>query len=393
MNPKLPEKLSIEVLASIRSVQREEWEQLTCVDFPFSEYEFFSALETSGVIGTKSGWIPSYLTCRSESRLEAFTGLFKKYNSYGEYIFDWDWANAYHHHGVPYYPKLVASTPFTPATSPKLLMRPECDQNSLAAALIAEAKSQMLKQECSSLHYLFITKAEIPFFEKEGFLIRHSYQYHWDNPGYESFSNFLNALKPKRRKQIVREREQLKTSGIKIKIVSGEDLTPEHARIFFAFYLNTIRKMNAIPYLNAEFFRIIFESMRHQVVLMLAEEGEGENSEPIAGALYLRSGDHLYGRYWGAIKEVRNLHFELCYYQPIEWSIANKIKLFEAGAQGEHKLARGFLPKLTYSAHLIQHSVFRAAIEDFVRQEKVGIAHLFEDLMAHSPYLSNESSQ
>jgi len=358
------------------------WDGLTSPDFPFGDADFLRALEQSGAVGGLSGWHPIYLADEADGRLNGASFLFAKTNSNGEYIFDWSWADAYRRHGVSYFPKLTAAVPFTPATGPKLLLSSACDQPVVAGRLIEAGKRLMKEGGHSSLHYLFLTAAELPFFHAAGFFIRHSFQYHWHNRGYASFDDFLAALKPKRRKQIVREREQLKAASLTIDILTGDQLTAGHARIFFQFYLTTIDKREAIPYLNEQFFEIVFDTMRDRIVLMLASEA----GQPIAGALYYKKGDHLFGRYWGAVKEVRNLHFELCYYQPIVWAIQHKLRVFEAGAQGEHKIARGFVPVLTYSAHFLEHPAFCEAIGLFVEQEKSEIARIMTELNEHSPY-------
>lgn len=350
--------------------------------FPFADEEYLQALAASGSVGENTGWTPIPLNVASGDRLHGTILLYEKNHSYGEYIFDWSWAEAFLRYQVPYYPKLVAAVPFTPATGPKLLFAPGVDHAAVAAELIAAALKQMEDRYQSSFHALFITPEEVGFFERAGFPIRHSYQYHWTNAGYASFADFLGALKPRKRKQIVRERDQLGEAKLGLRAITGDEITPEHAKLFFQFYLSTITKRQAIPYLNEDFFLRVFDSMRDRIVLFLAEGGKAT----VAGSLCYFKGDTIYGRYWGASQEIRNLHFELCYYQPIEWAIARGLKRFEAGAQGEHKLARGFLPALTYSAHWIRHPAFREAIGRFIDEEKAAIANLFEEMKANSPY-------
>jgi predicted N-acyltransferase len=376
-------QFDLAVHKNIESMQKDVWGQLTTPDFPFHSFEFLKALEDSDSLSGGSDWVPEHLALTFNGATVGGTQLYRKTDSYGEYIFDWSWAKAYRQHGVPYYPKLVSAAPFTPATGPKILVNNYEHQAIIASALIQGALDLMSRRGCSSLHYLFITEKEIPFFEKENFLIRHSFQYHWENKGYTSFDDFLAAMKPKKRKQIARERAQLNEEGLEFKFLTGADLQPEHADIFYNFYLSTIEKMQAISYLNKAFYKQIFSTMKDNIILMLAEE----RGNPIAGALYFTGGKKLFGRYWGATKNVRNLHFELCYYLPIEWSIKQGIELFEAGAQGEHKLARGFVPKKTYSAHYIRHPGFQPAIAEFIEQEKQGVEQYFAELHAHSPFL------
>lgn len=377
-----PTQFDLAVHKNIESMQKDVWGQLASPDFPFHSYEFLKALEDSGSLCAGADWQPEHLALTQNGVIVGGTALYKKTDSYGEYIFDWSWAKAYRQHGVPYYPKLVSAAPFTPATGPKILLSDHQDRDLIASQLIRGALDLMARRGCSSLHYLFITEKEVPYFERENFLIRHSFQYHWENNSYNTFDDFLSAMKPKKRKQITRERAQLKEEGLEFKIVTGDDLSPEHADIFYRFYLNTIEKMQAIPYLNKAFYQQIFTTMKDRIVLMLALE----HGNTIAGALYFTGGKKLFGRYWGATKEVRNLHFELCYYLPIEWSIKQGITLFEAGAQGEHKLARGFVPRKTYSAHYIRHPGFQPAIAEFIEQEKLGIDAYFSELISHSPF-------
>jgi predicted N-acyltransferase len=379
-----PTQLDLAVHKNIESMQKDVWGQLASPDFPFHSYEFLKALEDSGSLRGESNWVSEHLAVTTKGDMIGAMPLYRKNDSYGEYIFDWSWAKAYRQHGVEYYPKLVSAAPFTPATGPKLLIGPTAERDVIATHLIQGALDLMTRRNCSSLHYLFITEAEIPFFERENFLIRHSFQYHWENHGYAKFDDFLAAMKPKKRKQIIRERTQLKEEGLDFSILTGSDLRPEHADIFYDFYLSTIEKMRAIPYLNRAFYQQVFSTMKDNIILMLASH----HGKTVAGALYFTGGKKLFGRYWGASQEVRNLHFELCYYLPIEWSIKNGIELFEAGAQGEHKLARGFVPKKTYSAHYIRHPGFRPAISEFIEQEKQGIKDYFADLNSHSPFHS-----
>ena len=359
-----------------------EWDALVQANFPFADHAYLSALEETGAVGEGSGWTPHHLASWRDNQLEGASFLYAKNHSHGEYIFDWAWAQAYEKHGVPYYPKLVSSVPFTPATGAKLLLSTSADRDRVASELIDRAKDKIGELAATSLHYLFLTPEEIPYFEAKEFLIRHSFQYRWTNHGYSTFEDFLSRLKPRKRKQILRERQQLRSLGIDVSIVRGSDLTTEHADIFHRFYLSTIHKMGAIAYLSPKFFQTIFHSMRDTIILFLAEE----QGIPIAGALAFEKGQWLYGRNWGSTKEVRNLHFELCYYRPLEYVIERRLAVFDAGAQGEHKIARGFLPVLTHSAHWINHFHFRDAIARFIEEEKRGIQSYFDNLEPQLPY-------
>ena len=362
----------------ITSIRKEAWRALEPSNFPFADYEFLQALEASGAVGDAAGWIPRVLLDDDQGA----SYLYVKDNSYGEYIFDWAWAEAYHRHGLAYYPKVVSSVPFTPATGPKLLFAEGVDREEVAARLLEAGKRIAEEAEASSLHYLFLTPEEIPYFEKAGLLIRHSFQYHWKNRDFATFDDYLGTLKSRKRKEIVKERREVRAANVELLTVTGRDLTMTHADTFHAFYSSTVEKKGAIGYLNADFFRRLFTTMSNRVVLFLALEGD----KPIAGSLYLHKGDALFGRYWGASKEIRHLHFELGYYQPIEYAIAHGVKVVEAGAQGEHKIARGFLPELTYSAHWIRHPAFAEAIARFIDEEKRAIAGHFAALATYSPF-------
>ncbi len=359
-------------------IAKADWQRVEAADFPFADYDYLAALETSGAAVPATGWQPEHLTAWHNETLLGALPLYAKNHSYGEYIFDWAWAQAFDRHRVPYYPKLSSAIPFTPATGPKLLFSPNVDREAVAAALLTETKRKA--ESFSSLHFLFLSPEEVPYFEREGFLIRHSFQYHWRNQNYRTFDEFLNRLKPRKRKAIVKERSELAAQGLSIEMLKGDEITPEHAEIFYQCYLSTIQKMGAIAYLNLAFYQNIFVTMRDRLVLILAKNKE----LPIAAALFYEKGKTLYGRYWGALEEVKHLHFELCYYRAIEYAIDRGLTLFEAGAQGEHKLARGFLPEITFSAHWIRHDGFRAAITNFVDEERQAIQNYLSGVS--SPY-------
>lgn len=367
---------------TLERIGKPAWSALETADFPFNDLEYLWALETSGSVAAETGWQPVTLTAGRGGKVEAACPLYVKNHSYGEYIFDWGWAQAYERNGIAYYPKVLSMVPFTPATGPKLLFAENADRAALARTLLGAARGMTEKLGASSLHFLFLSPEEIPYFEREGFLIRHSFQYHWTNRGYATFDDFLDALKARKRKQIVKERRELAEAGLSISRVSGDALTPAHAALFYEFYRSTTEKMGAIPYLTPEFYRKVFADMRDRVHLFVAER----DGKPVAASLCYAKGEALFGRYWGASEEVRHLHFELCYYRPIEYAIEKRLRLFEAGAQGEHKVARGFLPALTYSAHWIRHPQFSRAIEEYVADEKASIANYFAGMKEHSPY-------
>lgn len=345
-------------------IESTKWERLEQEVSPFLSYAFFHSLEKSGSIGARAGWEPLYFEGQEKSLLYSFI----KNHSYGEYIFDWDWANFYHDQNVPYYPKLTSMIPFTSATAPHFIGGP-------SIALMKEYEAFYLENYFSSSHFLFLTADELSFYQSFDYILRESFQYHFVNDDYQSFDDFLIKLKKRKAKQIKKEREF--SDGIEINKYSGSALTAEHGREMFHFYLSTISNKQAIPYLNESFFEGIFESLKENIYYVQAKR-EGR---PIAGALYFFSSQRLYGRYWGSFEEIPNLHFELCCYQGIDFCIEKKLLVFEAGAQGEHKIARGFRPVKTYSAHKFKNPNFHKVINKYIEKEKM---HL--DLLL--PYLS-----
>jgi predicted N-acyltransferase len=383
---RIPEmRMRVERLSSIEQVDEVAWRALEPPDFPFFDFEFLRALEQSGSIGAGSGWEPTYLVCKNGERLLGALPLYLKTDSYGEYVFDWEWARAYREHGLRYYPKLVAAVPFTPATGPKLLVRRDAaDSAAIKRFLLDAARSLGDELGVSSSHALFIPERELDDFSGRGFAVRHSLQFHWRNRGYDEFSDYLQALTGKRRRQIARERRQLGDEALTIERLTEEALGGELASIMHRFYLGTFDRKWGFPYLTGAFFEEVFRTMKDRTMLVLARDEP--TRRPIAGALFFFKESALFGRYWGAAEARRNLHFELCYYQAIEFAIERRLGLFEAGAQGEHKHARGFLPSLTYSAHEIRHPYFRRAIENYIEEEKSYVAGSLADYALHDPY-------
>jgi uncharacterized protein len=378
--------MRVEQLRGMEDVDRETWRTLEPPEFPFFDFEFLRALERSGSIGHRSGWSPVYLVCKNGADALGALCLYLKTDSYGEYIFDWQWARAYQQYGLSYYPKLVAAVPFTPATGPKLLLRRDVDVTTRARvtnALLEATEELGTEYRVSSSHALFLPEHELNEFSKRGFAVRHSLQFHWHNQGYETFSEYLGALSGKRRRQISRERRQLEDVGLEILRLTGNALLPEHATIIHRFYLSTLDGKWGVPHLNRAFFDEVIRTMKDRTLLVLARD---RVNRPVAGALFFLKDNSLFGRYWGTVQRTRNLHFELCYYQAIDFAIARGFKLFEAGAQGEHKLARGFLPSLTYSAHKIRDPAFGRAIREYIESEKQMLKAILEEYASHDPY-------
>ncbi len=368
----------IKIFHSLEEIPQVAWENLESAEFPFSNYAFLSALESNNCLGARTGWNPVYLTAWHQDRMMGAFVCYVKNNSYGEYIFDFQWAQAFQMQKIAYYPKLTSAAPFTPATGPKLLGDPFT-----FPFLINAAQAWALQVGASSIHALFITEAEIPAFADLGFFVRHSFQYHWQNQSYRDFSDFLSQLRSKRRKEILRERGQATSSGIQIRRLTGSDLTADHARAMHGFYLDTVQKMGGFDYLTKEFFQQVFAKMKDKILLVIAETPDGKM---VAGALNYFGNSTLFGRHWGCVEDYKSLHFELCYYQGIEFAIERKMKLFEAGAQGEHKFQRGFLPCLTYSAHQIKEPRLDNAIRNFTEMEKLQLAQLFTEYQKSTPF-------
>jgi predicted N-acyltransferase len=378
----------VEVLTSFSQISAQEWQSLDRGDFIFADYGFLTSLEDGGALGRRTGWYPQILALKENGIVRAACPLFLRSNSYGEYIFDWSWANASEQAGHNYYPKLTSAIPFTPATGPKFLIHR--DENAVhARELLTEAALELASRtHSSSVHFLFTTPDENAQLEKSEFAIRHSYQFHWQNPGWRDFQDFLGAFRSKRRSEIRREREAVRALPLKIETLTGADLTAEHAGIMHAFYVSTVRKMGGIAYLTRGFFEQLFQRLSSNILLVVAYEG----IRPVAGAINLYSGNTLFGRHWGCAEEYRNLHFEVCYYRAIDWALANGVTLFEAGAQGEHKFNRGFTPNLCYSAHRLFHEPLHRAVASFIEEEKSAIRELFADYDAHDPFKREPSS-
>lgn len=354
------------VAPSVGSLPADEWDALTGGGNPFLCHAFLTALEDSGSVGGQSGWQPAPLfVAGADGKLAAALPAYLKGHSQGEYVFDHSWADAWHRAGGSYYPKLQISVPFTPATGPRLLSR----DPGLAPALLAAAEAFCVQQDLSSAHATFIEPAQVPVFEAAGWLIRNDIQFHWENRGYTSFDEFLAALSSRKRKDIRKERAAAQ-AGVTIRALRGDDIRPGHWDAFWRFYQDTGMRKWGRPYLTREAFTLLGERMGERILLVLAFLDD----EPVAGALNFIGADTLYGRYWGAAIDKPFLHFELCYYQAIDAAIALGLARVEAGAQGGHKLARGYEPVRTWSAHYIVHDGFRAAITDFLERERDGVA-------------------
>jgi len=366
-------KPAVKVHRRIAEIGRAAWDACAThpdnAGNPFILFDFLDAAEESGCAVERTGWGPQHLSLEDEhGRVAAVAPLYLKSHSQGEYIFDHAWADAYERAGGRYYPKLLSAAPFTPATGPRLLVRPGVDVETARKSLLSAAVTLCGRYGASSLHVNFPTEEEWLWMGEQGLALRQGQQYHWMNAGYGSFDDFLGALSSGRRKTIRRERRDAQ-AGLEICALTGSAITEAHWDAFFAFYMDTGSRKWGRPYLNRRFFSLLGERMGERVLLVMARRG----GRWIAGALNLIGDDCLFGRNWGAVEEVPFLHFELCYYQAIEWAIDHGLARVEAGAQGQHKIARGYLPSVVRSAHFIADPALRGPVEDFVARERAAV--------------------
>ncbi|HEY6239484.1 MAG TPA: GNAT family N-acetyltransferase [Burkholderiales bacterium] len=363
------------MIDTLQAIDPRAWNALAG-EHPFLRHEFLHALHETGCACERTGWSPHYLTLWQDTSLVGAMPLYAKAHSYGEYVFDWSWADAYHRHGLSYYPKLLGAIPFSPVTGPRLLARDEATR-----ALLVRAALQ-LARDFSSLHVLFPVESEAREMEAQGMMLRRSVQFHWENRGYANFEEFLSDLTSAKRKRIRQERRKVQETGVHLRRMVGADISEEHWSFFARCYNNTYRAYRSTPYLNLDFFRRLGDTLSEHVLMVLAEL----DGKPIASALNIFSPTTLYGRYWGSVQHLPLLHFEACYYQALEFCIERRIRAFEGGAQGEHKLARGFLPTQTWSAHWLARPEFADAVERFLAQESTGIERYVDELNEHSPF-------
>jgi len=358
-------------LAGIRDITPAEWNALVPHGYPFLRHEFLSALEDSGSVGADTGWRPHHLLLVDGGGLLAAMPCYVKDQSYGEYVFDWSWADAYRRHGIRYYPKLLSAVPFTPASGPRVLLREDTTLRAVRDELLGAIGAELGRLGASSWHLLFPEPAVAEQFASAGLGHRTGVQFHWHNRNYRDFADFLDALQSRKRKQLRRERRLVAEQGLELRALRGNQVDSTLWDRFFDFYqLTYARRSGHAGYLRRDFFLRLAAAMPESLLLVIALHGR----EVVAGALNLIGADTLYGRYWGCAEDYTQLHFETCYYQGIDFCLREGLARFDAGAQGEHKLARGFEPVLTHSCHLIAHPAFRAAIDDFLEREREAVA-------------------
>lgn len=379
----------LEILTKISDVTAPEWNGLLTDDAgPFLKHEFLSLLEETGCVGNNTGWQIAHLVLRCNDEIIGAIPLYLKQHSYGEYVFDWSWAQAYEQQGMNYYPKVLCAIPFTPVQGSRLLSKPGFNKALIYSKLISGLKSLVIDNQLSSAHVLFPQKHEVDILNTQGFLLRDSVQFHWHNQGYQSFEQFLSSLTMKRRKNIRRERESVARQNISFRHIPGRVSTDHDWEFFYACYANTYFEHQSQPYLNESFFKLWGKRLPENLHLIVAER----NGAPIASSLLVVDAvmSKAYGRYWGALEHIPLLHFETAYYQAIEYCIATGIQTFEGGAQGEHKMARGFLPTTIQSAHFIKDPRFAKAVEQFLGREHQGIEAYVDELAEHSPLKSSK---
>ncbi|HSN21050.1 MAG TPA: GNAT family N-acetyltransferase [Usitatibacter sp.] len=368
---------SLRILDTLDGVDPLAWDALAGGN-PTLSFAFLESLHRTGCASAASGWAPCFPTLWDGGRLAGAAPLYAKSHSFGEYVFDWAWADAYERHGIPYYPKLLCAVPFTPATGARLLAEDPAARERLVAAMLGIARDSRL----SSLHVLFPAERDAGTLRAAGFLERRGVQFHWSNPGYASFDAFLAELSHDKRKKIRQERRRVAQAGVRLRRLTGREATAADWDFFTACYRRTYREHRSTPYLNRAFFGMIAERMPDAVLLVVAER----DGRPIAAALDLFGGGTLYGRYWGSVEHIPGLHFEACYYQAMEFCIERGIARFEGGAQGEHKHARGFLPETTRSFHWLAHPGFARAIDDYLEREGAGIEAYVDELNERTPF-------
>ena len=374
--------MRVKFIESLSEVEPAAWNALAGAEQPFLRHEFLAALEASGSVGAGTGWQPRHAVGFAGTTLQAAMPLYVKSDSWGEFVFDFAWANAYHQAGMSYYPKLVAAVPFTPATGPRLLTAANGDHDTLARALVDAVRGYAQEHDLSSLHILFPTPAEQALLSDAKLLLRKDCQFHWTNRGYTDFDAFTAELKSAKRKKLRRERRRIAEAGVTFAWLTGHDMTPDRWQQIMPLYASSFLRRGRDPYLNQAFFEQVSTALPEHVLVIQAEF----DGEPIACAICFRSNDTLYGRYWGSSGRYHSLHFETCYYQGIEYCIQHGLERFEPGTQGEHKIARGFVPAETWSAHWLSHPGFSNAIDDYIDREQAYTNDYMDAVQNHVPF-------
>ncbi|MEE9574911.1 MAG: GNAT family N-acetyltransferase [Gammaproteobacteria bacterium] len=357
--------MKVSLINRINAISRDDWNKITGIEYPFIRHEFLHALEKSSCVSEETGWMPQHCLVYDRDELIALMPMYRKTHSHGEYVFDFEWANAYRQHGLSYYPKWLTAIPFTPCEGERLFVKTGMDKEIVLEAILNHITENAERENISSWHCLYPTSAETELFKSADLCIREGVQFRWMNKGYRDFKDYLDSFNSKKRKNLLRERRYIRDQGIVLKQIHGKDITEQQLDVFFQFYQLTYLKRGNPPYLNIEFFKEIALTMPEQLLLILAIK----DNTYVGTAFSLLGEESYYGRYWGCYEEYHSLHFEACYYQGLEYCINNQLTRFDSGAQGEHKIARGFEPVTTYSAHWLSDPEFAAAIKGFTKRE------------------------
>lgn len=376
--------MEIETLSRIAQLPQQEWDACHTTDYPFLNHAFLAALEHSGCVSSESGWSPQHLVVRDQGKIVGGMPLYLKSHSWGEYVFDQEWGNAFHRYGMRYYPKLLNSMPFTPATGPRWIQNH--GGHEVGAALIKACIDKVEAEELSSFHSLFPSDQHGELFEKHGLLKRYACQFHWFNKSYQSFDDFLESFASRKRKNVRKERKGVHDLGLSFVRKTGNEMTSDDWIKFYEFYASTYYKRGHSPHLNLDFFQLLAKDMGDTIIVDWVFSPKDDAA--IAAALFFKDSNTLYGRYWGCRHEIQGLHFEVCFYRGIEFAIEQGIERFDPGAQGEHKISRGFEPIETTSFHYIAHPGFRDAIGNFVEEEKRYVEQYREAAAQRLPFKS-----
>lgn len=374
--------MKVDIVASIAEIDATEWNRLAGREFPFLKHEFLHAAESTGCVSDASGWSPRHLAMRDrKGKLIGAMPLYEKTHSWGEFVFDWSWAEAYRRAGIPYYPKLVSAVPFTPAPSTRLLLADQDDRDS-ACWLIQAALELARESACSSLHILFPLERELDVLRESGLKVRKDCQFHWHNRNYKSFDDFLATFSSAKRKKVRRDRRRVVEQEIRFRWLKGKDADETVWKDVYAMISNTFLRRGSMPYYDYEFFTAVSRTLPDNMLVVLAER----KHHPVAAAIFYQGPDSLYGRYWGSDSHYDALHFETCYYQGIDYCIAHGISRFEPGTQGEHKISRGFVPVSTWSGHWLARPEFFNAVGHYLEEEQRHVDRYMDAVEHHSPY-------
>ncbi|QGM21970.1 GNAT family N-acetyltransferase [Spiribacter sp. 2438] len=374
--------MELQAIPAIGDISAAQWNALAGTDNPFLRHEFLSALETHGAVSRENGWAPHHLLLWQDGELMGAAPAYLKGNSRGEFVFDFAWAHAYERNGLAYYPKLIIAVPYSPINGPRMLLAPGYPAEGLRQALADGARQMVEEMELSSVHWLFADAKEIEALQDCDYSLRLGCQYHWYNAGYADFDDFLAGMSSKKRKNIRRERRRVSDQGLHLRTLHGDEIEPDLWDALHGFYAKTFYEHGNLPVISRDCFAELGKQMTDRMVVFVAEDA----GRPVAAAICFRSSDTLFGRYWGSERDYDGLHFEACYYQGIEYCIRHGLTRFEPGAQGEHKVPRGFLPTLTRSAHHLTDARFRAAVDDFLDRERPAVHAFAADLMRDAPF-------